>query len=98
MAKLRNTNPLGQVDVPLIGRQGDTDGRTGVGCLEPGEEFDCSAEHARLLLGQAGNFEPVDDEARAIAADLRDASRPDEPGDNQSAGGSDDDEQNGGVE
>ena len=34
---LRNTNPLGQVDLPLVGRQEDESGSTlgveGVGCL-----------------------------------------------------------------
>lgn len=102
MAKLRNTNPLGQVDVPLIGRQGDTDGRTGIGCLEPDEEFECSREHALLLLGQSGNFEPVDAEARTIAQDLRDASEQDgdaEQQDGQAGGDAgDDDQQSGGGE
>jgi hypothetical protein len=38
--RLRNTNPLGQVDLPLIGRQGEPLGEEGVGCLEPGEVFE----------------------------------------------------------
>lgn len=41
---LRNINPLGQVDLPLIGRQEGEDsptlGEHGVGCLEPGEVFE----------------------------------------------------------
>lgn len=67
-ARLRNVNPLGRVDLPLIARQGDVEGE-GEGCLEPGEEFDVSPEHAAILLEQASNYEPVD--AAAIAIDSR---------------------------
>lgn len=59
MPVLRNTNPLGQVDLPLIGRQGDPLGQAGSGCLEPGEEFDVSDDHAKVLLEQVGNYELV---------------------------------------
>lgn len=48
--RLRNINPLGQVDLPLIGRQeGEgwpTLGQHGVGCLEPGEVFEVDEELA----------------------------------------------------
>lgn len=48
MPKLKNTNPLGEVDVPLLGR-----------VLEQDEEFDASPEQAKVLLAQVGNFESV---------------------------------------
>ena len=48
--KLRNINPLGAVDLPLIGRS-----------LEAGEEFDCTAEQAKHLLEQAGNYQLATD-------------------------------------
>lgn len=67
MPTLRNTNPLGQVDLPLIGRQGDPVGETGSGCLEPGEQFDVSDEHAAKLLEQDGNYAPADPVAQKIA-------------------------------
>jgi hypothetical protein len=39
--RLRNINPLGHVDLPLINRQGDEHlGVEGIGNLEPGEVFD----------------------------------------------------------
>lgn len=57
--KLRNVNPLGQVDLPLVGRQGPPLGEEGVGCLEPGEVFEVSAEDGKALLEQAGNYEEV---------------------------------------
>lgn len=38
--KLKHINPVGQTDLPLIGRQGDPVGETGSGCLEPGEVFE----------------------------------------------------------
>lgn len=48
--RLRNVSPLGQLDVPSIGRQGDPVGEPGTGCLEPGEEFDVPDEKAGPLL------------------------------------------------
>lgn len=48
MAKLRNTNPLGDVFFPLLGRD-----------LAAGEEFEVDDATAAELLKQAGNFEPV---------------------------------------
>ena len=73
MPVLRNVNPIGEVDVPLIGREGDNgvyadpDDRgysertptPGSGCLERGEEFEVSKAVADHLLEQAGNFELV---------------------------------------
>jgi hypothetical protein len=50
MPKLRNTNPLGAVDLPLIGR-----------ALEPGEEFEVTDDQAGELLKQVGNYAPVGD-------------------------------------
>lgn len=47
--RLRNTNPLGEVDLPLIGRT-----------LTPGEEFDIDAEQGSALLEQVGNYEAVE--------------------------------------
>lgn len=44
--KLKNINPIGQSDLPLIGRQGDPLGETGSGCLEPGEVFEVSDKQA----------------------------------------------------
>ena len=44
--KLRNINPLGEVELPLIGRT-----------LAAGEEFDVSDEDGKALLEQAGNYE-----------------------------------------
>lgn len=59
---LRNCNPLGQVDLPLIGRQEDSDGSTlgteGTGCLEPGEVFEVDA----ALAGRAPSGSVEDDD------------------------------------
>lgn len=48
MAVLRNTNPLGEVDLPLIGRT-----------LAAGETFEVPAGVAETLLAQVGNYEEV---------------------------------------
>ncbi len=48
MATLRNINPLGAVDVPLLGRT-----------LEAGEQFDVPTSVAEQLLEQVGNYEAV---------------------------------------
>jgi len=71
---LRNVNPIGQVDLPLIYRQGEPFGEPGSGCLEPGEEFDVDAELAGRapssrspgegLLAQVGNYELVVSKSR----------------------------------
>ena len=48
MKTLRNINPLGAVELPLIGRE-----------LAAGEEFDVTDEQAKVLLEQATNSELV---------------------------------------
>lgn len=48
MPKFRNINPLGAVDVPLLGR-----------VLEAGEEFDATDAQAALLSEQPTNYELV---------------------------------------
>lgn len=57
---LRNINPLGHVDLPLVGRQEGDDratlGTEGVGCLEPGEVFEVDAD----LAGQAPSTHLID--------------------------------------
>ena len=57
--KIRNINPLGRVDVPLLRRQGDIEGE-GRGCLEPGEIVDVPDDVAAVLLEQTTNFEAVE--------------------------------------
>ncbi len=57
---LRNINPLGRVDLPIVGREGDVPGK-GVGCLEPGEVFETTAKVGKALLEQVGNYELVDE-------------------------------------
>lgn len=56
---LRNVNPLGYVDVPVLRREGDVDDTPGVGCLVPGEEFEVEESLAAELLEQVGNYELV---------------------------------------
>lgn len=67
MPKLRNINPLGYVDLPLIGRSGPSDDETadvsGVGCLHPGEVFEVTAEQA----GKAPHWRPITEEERGVA-------------------------------
>lgn len=65
--KIRNINPLGRVDVPLLRRQGDIVGE-GRGCLEPGEVIEVPDDVAAELLEQATNFAAVADEPRKEAA------------------------------
>jgi len=52
MATLKKIDPLGDIDLPIINRQGEN-------CLRAGEEFEVSDEIASDLLQQAGNFEAV---------------------------------------
>lgn len=58
---LRNINPLGFVDLPLIGRQGATDDpdgdQPGSGCLIPGEVFSVDAE----IAGEAPHWRPSEE-------------------------------------
>lgn len=49
MATFKNISPLGAIDFPLIGREGEPFGEHGTGCLEPGEVFEIPDE----LAGQA---------------------------------------------
>ena len=56
---LQHINPYGACDVPLLRR-----------VLGAGEQFECTEEQARVLLAQVGNYEPADDEAKAIRAEL----------------------------
>jgi hypothetical protein len=78
--KLRNINPLGQVDLPIAARQGEPLGEHGSGCLEPGEVFEIDADIAGRppsgdpgsddydpgegLLAQVGNYELADGPAK----------------------------------
>jgi hypothetical protein len=59
MPVLRNINPLGQVDVPILRRQGEPLGEEGSGCLEQGEVFETTPEIAARLLEQSDNFQLV---------------------------------------
>lgn len=52
--QLKNVNPLGAVDLPLIGRT-----------LEPSEVFDVDDKTGKHLLEQAGNYEQVVDDKKA---------------------------------
>lgn len=64
MAKvqLRNINPLGCVDLPLIGRQGPANDEPGTGCLIPDEVFEVDEEHA----GYAPHWRPATEEDKAL--------------------------------
>lgn len=48
VAHLRNTNPLGDIYLPLIGRE-----------VASGEEFEVDDDLAAVLLAQVGNYEPA---------------------------------------
>jgi hypothetical protein len=43
--KLVNTNPLGAIDLPILGRT-----------IEAGEEFEVTADLGKALLKQIGNY------------------------------------------
>jgi hypothetical protein len=47
--KFRNVNPLGAVEVPILGR-----------VLEAGEEFEATGDVAEALLAQPYNYERID--------------------------------------
>ena len=49
--RLRNINPQGRIDLPLIGR-----------ALDVGEEFDVDDEAGQRLLKQHRNYEAVENE------------------------------------
>lgn len=59
MPKLRNVNPMGHVDVPLIGRQGEPYDEHGAGCLAAGEVFEVTQAVADVLLEQSDNYQLV---------------------------------------
>ncbi len=72
---LRNTNPLGQVDLPLVGRQEDESGSTlgveGVGCLEPGEVFEIDSD----LAGRAPSTRTVEveqEDGEVVSVEIHD--------------------------
>lgn len=48
MATLRNINPIGDIDLPILGRT-----------IRAGEEFEVANEVAAVLLEQVGNYEAV---------------------------------------
>lgn len=48
MATLRNINPLGDIDLPVLGRT-----------VRAGEEFEVTDDVAAVLLEQVGNYEAV---------------------------------------
>lgn len=56
---IKNVSPLGELDVPLLGR-----------FVDYGEEFEVTKEQAERLLPQAENYEPVDDDAKAVLANI----------------------------
>lgn len=58
MPKIKNTNPLGAVEVPLLGFR----------VLEPGETVEVTDEQAEKLLHQVDNYSPVDKAAKTIHA------------------------------
>lgn len=70
MTIIKNVSPLGELDVPLLGR-----------FLKAGEEIEVSDEVAERLLPQAENYQPVDDGAKAILAKLYPEPEADEPED-----------------
>ena len=65
--KIRNINPLGRVDVPLLRRQGDIKDE-GRGCLEPGEVIEVSDAIGAALLEQTTNFEAAEPRTRKESA------------------------------
>ena len=56
---LRNINPMGRADLPIVRREGDIPGE-GRGCLEPGEVFEVPDSIGAALLEQAGNYEAAE--------------------------------------
>lgn len=64
---LRNTNPLGHVDLRLIGREGEADDVAGTGCLIPGEVFAVDEK----VAGVAPHWRPVADEDDPLAEEIR---------------------------
>jgi hypothetical protein len=61
MTTLKNVNPLGAVDLPLIGKT-----------LQAGEVFDIADDLGAALLLQVGNYEPAtkaEAKAATVASD-----------------------------
>jgi len=61
MPKLKNTSPLGALDVPLLRR-----------VVDAGEVFETTEDQARVLLLQHDNYQPADKAAKTLAASLTD--------------------------
>lgn len=75
MPIIKNVSPLGELDVPLLGR-----------FLDYEEEIEVSDDVAERLLPQAENYQPVDDAAKAVLAKLYPADEPEEgEGDSEDA-------------
>lgn len=68
--QIRNISPYGALDVPLLRREGEPYDEHGEGCLSAGEVLDVTPEHAAVLLEQHENFEPADDAAAAVRAEI----------------------------
>lgn len=59
MPTIRNVNPIGDVEVPLLRR-----------IVARGADVDVTPDQAARLLPQADNWQPVDKAAKAIHAEL----------------------------
>lgn len=57
--KIRNICPIGDLDIPLLRR-----------VVAAGEVVEVQADHAAKLLPQRSNYEPADDEAIAVLAEI----------------------------
>lgn len=68
--KIRNICPIGDLDIPLLKR-----------IVAAGEVVEVDADHAARLLPQRSNYEPADDEAIAVLAEIdkAEAAAPVEP-------------------
>ena len=58
MPLLKNVSPVGDLDIPLLGR-----------VVAAGEEFEVTAEQAGLLLPQEANFVKVDEKKTAAKSE-----------------------------
>jgi hypothetical protein len=57
--QIRNVSPYGDLDVPLL-----------QATVPAGEAVEVAPLHAQILLAQADNWAPADDEAQAVADDV----------------------------
>lgn len=64
--RLKNINPLGDLDFPLIGRVGENP-------LRRGEEFDVDDELGQVLLEQPDNYVLADGATPPVEAPATDA-------------------------